>query len=187
VRSGAAGLGFGLLLCAGAAVAESNPSNPYASSTDAELTSTAADWEQLSEDQRRALLTEMRSRMEAKNDGSRPVIEIRAQRRYGRLVRQPDGSVVRVETTEQIVRYGVPESSEASDRAYGTGFERRAIEGTVTADATTLGGASAQSVSAAAAPSERVRGTDTSPVQHPVQQSPVAPTPKPVLVDQPTP
>ena len=171
VRWGASGFGFGLLLCAGVSLADDNP---YSASSDAELTRIAADWESLTEDQRRALLTEMRARMEAKNDGSRPVIEIRAQRRYGRLVRQPDGSVVRVETTEQIVRYGVPESMEAGDRAYGVGFERRATEGTP--PATKASGATATAPDANAA-----ENAATS-----VQQRPVAPTPRPVLVDQST-
>jgi len=161
------GLGLGLLLCASIARADSD--NPYSRSTDAELTSIAADWESLTEDQRRALLTEMRARMEAKKDGGGPVIEIRAQRRYGRLVRQPDGSVVRVETTEQIVGYGVPESSGAADRAFGVGFEHRAE------------GAAGDN-----APPTTTASTTTT-VAGPAQQRPAAASPKPVLVDQPSP
>jgi len=107
--------------------------NPYAEHSDQELTSIAADWETLSEEERRALLTEMRGRMAAKkDDGEGRVIAIRTQRRYGRLVRQPDGSLVRVETTEQVVQYRRVPEGEAGDRAFGVGFERRA--GDVTAD-----------------------------------------------------
>jgi hypothetical protein len=103
--------------------------NPYADHSDQELTSIAADWEALSEDERRALLTEMRGRMAAKkDDGDGRVIAIRTQRRYGRLVRQPDGSLVRVETTEQVVQYRRVPEGEAGDRAFGVGFERRAGE-----------------------------------------------------------
>ncbi len=100
--------------------------NPYAERSDAELTGIAAGWETLSEESRRALLTEMRARMAVKKDGTR-VIAIKTERRYGRLVRQPDGSVVRIETTEQLVRYRrVPDDgSAAADRAFGVGFEAR--------------------------------------------------------------
>lgn len=100
--------------------------NPYREHSDAELTDLAAGWESLSEDDRRALLTEMRSRMAAKKDGTR-IIAIKTQRRYGRLVRQPDGSVVRIETTEQLVRYRrVPEVGDgAVSRPFGVGFEAR--------------------------------------------------------------
>ena len=162
---GAFGLGFGFLLCAAGALADDNP---YSTSSDAELTHFAADWESLSEDQRRALLTEMRTRMEAKTDSGAPVIEIRAQRRYGRLVRQPDGSVVRVETTEQIVRYGVAEPSEAADRAFGVGFEHRATE----------------NVGGAVAPTPTTQASDAGSA--PLPLPPVGPSPKPVLVDQST-
>lgn len=116
-----------LLLAANAFAAEvAFAANPYAEHTDQELTSIAGSWETLSEDERRALLTEMRGRMAAKKGGGDDrVIAIRTQRRYGRLVRQPDGSVVRVETTEQVVRYQRVPGDEAGDRAFGVGFERR--------------------------------------------------------------
>ena len=163
---GAFGLGFGFLVCAAGlccAAGARADDNPYSASSDAELTHFAADWESLSEEQRRALLTEMRTRMEAKKDSGAPVIEIRAQRRYGRLVRQPDGSVVRVETTEQIVRYGVAEPSEAADHAFGVGFEHRATE--------------------------QVSGAGPTATEHAADSRalpplPSTPSPKPVLVDQ---
>lgn len=119
-------IGWLLWFAAGGALA----GNPYSGHSDQELTNAAADWETLSDEQRRALLTEMRGRMDAKKgDASGPVVAIRTQRRYGRLVRQPDGSVVRVETTEQIVRYRqLPEASESADAAFGVGFEHRVID-----------------------------------------------------------
>jgi hypothetical protein len=120
------------LLFANVAFAE----NRYAGRTDHELTTLAADWETLSEEERRALLTEMRGRMAQVKNDERPaqVIAIRTQRRYGRLVRQPDGSLVRVETTEQIVRYERVADGRAGDRPFGVGFERR-TEPSVTAPA----------------------------------------------------
>lgn len=96
----------------------------YANKTDRELTELAAGWESLSEDERRALLTEIKSRMHANSDKA-PQITIRAERRYGRIVRQPDGSLVRIETTEHIVRYQ-PLPEDAGDRPFGLGFEQRA-------------------------------------------------------------
>lgn len=100
--------------------------NPYHGHSDAQLTDLAAGWESLSEDDRRALLTEMRARMAAKKDGTR-IIAIKTQRRYGRMVRQPDGSVVRIETTEQLVRYRrvADDAAEAVSRPFGVGFEAR--------------------------------------------------------------
>jgi hypothetical protein len=104
--------------------------NPYAGRSDAELTAIAAGWESLSEEARRALLTETRARMASKKDGTR-VIAIKTQRRYGRLVRQPDGSVVRIETTQELVRYRrVPDDGATpTNQPFGVGFEARSDSG----------------------------------------------------------
>jgi len=99
----------------------------YADKTDRELTELAAGWESLSEDQRRALLTEIKARMHSNSDKA-PVLTIQTERRYGRIVRQPDGSLVRIETTEHIVRYQ-PLPEDAGDRPFGLGFEQRAVSG----------------------------------------------------------
>jgi hypothetical protein len=99
----------------------------YADKTDRELTELAAGWESLSEDQRRALLTEIKARMHTNSDKA-PVLTIQTERRYGRIVRQPDGSLVRIETTEHIVRYQ-PLPEDAGDRPFGLGFEQRAGSG----------------------------------------------------------
>ncbi len=97
----------------------------YAEKTDLELTQLAAGWEVLSDEQRRALLTEIKARMHA-NSAKRGVLTIKTERRYGRIVRRPDGSLVRIETTEQVVRYqAVPEG--AADRPFGVGFEQRVV------------------------------------------------------------
>ena len=86
----------------------------YGSHTDEELTQIAGRWESLSTDERRAFFTEMRRRMADK--GKQP-IAVHAERRFGRVVRQPDGSLVRI---EGVVRY------RPLEEGYGTGFEQRA-------------------------------------------------------------
>jgi hypothetical protein len=104
-----------------------NAATRYADKTDRELTELAAGWEALAEDQRRALLTEIKLRMHANSD-KHPVLTIQTERRYGRIVRQPDGSLVRIETTEHVVRYqALPE--DAGDRPFGLGFEQRVVAG----------------------------------------------------------
>jgi hypothetical protein len=125
----------------------------YADKSDRELTDLAAGWESLSEEQRRALLTEIKARMHT-NSGKVPVLTIKTERRYGRIVRQPDGSLLRIETTEHVVRYqALPE--DASDRPFGLGFEQRVVAG------------GAPPTGAAAAP------VQTPPVAAPGQQPPV--------------
>ena len=107
-----------------------NAATLYADKTDRELTELAAGWEALSEEERRALLTEIKSRMHANSD-KHPVLTIQTERRYGRIVRQPDGSLVRIETTEHVVRYqALPE--DAGDRPFGLGFEQRVVAGGAT-------------------------------------------------------
>ena len=93
--------------------------NVYASKSDEELTTLAAQWETLDADQRRALLTEVKMRM-ARQRGPDGTIRITFQRRYGRIIRNPDGSVVRIETNVVRVRPGP-----AGNQTYGVGFEQR--------------------------------------------------------------
>lgn len=99
----------------------------YADKTDQELTDLAAGWDGLSEDQRRALLTEIKARMQT-NSNKRPVLTIKTERRYGRIMRRADGSLVRIETTEHVIRYQ-PLPEDAGDRPFGVGFEQRAVAG----------------------------------------------------------
>jgi hypothetical protein len=108
-----------------------NATTLYADKTDKELTDLAAGWSGLSEDERRALLTEIKARMQA-NSNKRPVLTIKTERRYGRTVRQPDGSLLRIETTEHIVRYQ-PLPEDATDQPFGVGFEQRSVTGDATA------------------------------------------------------
>ncbi len=99
----------------------------YRSFSDQELTAQAAQWDALDKHQRRALLTEMKSRMARGGRGGEPVLHIRTERRYGRLIRQPDGRVIRIETNVVRVQPVTPEML-ARVRArggFGVGFERR--------------------------------------------------------------
>ena len=95
--------------------------------TDEELTALAADWDALDRHQRRALLTEMRVRMARRGSragGQEGVLHIRTERRYGRLIRQSDGRVIRIETQVVHVRpLGADDA--APRRGFGVGFEQR--------------------------------------------------------------
>jgi hypothetical protein len=102
--------------------------NTYAERTDVQLTELAAQWEMLDNDQRRALLTEVKHRMAA-SKAQEPIITIKTRRRYGRTFRRADGSLVRIETTEQVLRYHRPVTVTDENHAFGVGFERRAADG----------------------------------------------------------
>jgi hypothetical protein len=95
----------------------------YADKTDKELTEIAAGWSGLSEDERRALLTEMQARMQV-NANKRPVLTIKTERRYGRIVRQPDGSI---QIEEHVVYQTM--RGDGGDQPFGVGFEQRSIGG----------------------------------------------------------
>lgn len=86
--------------------------------TDAALTQLAARWEALDHDQRRALLMEMKSRMARKPRQQSVPVKIRTTRRYGRIIRKSDGSVVSIRSTQIQVR-------RADGPAFGAGFEKR--------------------------------------------------------------
>ena len=99
----------------------------YGDRSDEELTALAADWDALDRHQRRALLTEMRLRMArggARAGGQEGVLHIRTERRYGRLIRQSDGRVIRIETQVVHVRRVGPDDG-APRRGFGVGFEQR--------------------------------------------------------------
>ena len=115
--------------------------------SDSQLTSLAADWDELSDKQRSQLIQETRQRMQPQT--SSPVSATKAQtpeapqtlpqalpqalatsklpaqtiqrRRYGALVRQADGTVRSVQVETQVIRVQGPDPQ----RAYGTGFEQR--------------------------------------------------------------
>jgi hypothetical protein len=110
----------------GAAEPDTAPAgNPYGNRSDEELTVLAANWDALGQPDRRALLTEMKRRMARKGDHS-GVIRIRTERRYGRIIRQSDGRVIRIETQVVHVRPIDEDDIETPGRqSYGVGFERR--------------------------------------------------------------
>lgn len=99
--------------------------NAYSDRSDDELTELAANWDSLNKLQRRALLTEMKLRMARRgNNNGQGVIHIRTERRYGRIIRQPDGRVIRIET--QVVHVRPLDSEDPPVRqGFGVGFERR--------------------------------------------------------------
>jgi len=76
--------------------------------TDTELTALTAQWSHLSAGERRTLLAEVTRRMAATR-AVRPSVGVRVQRRYGRVVRKRDGSVV-LQTRVVEMRPAPPES-----------------------------------------------------------------------------
>ncbi len=97
-----------------------------AASSDVELTTLTARWAELNPGERRALLAEVRSRMVRSSQPSRPKMSVRVQRKYGRVVRKSDGSVV-VETRVVQVRprEQVRPRDDGSRATFGVGFEQR--------------------------------------------------------------
>ncbi len=95
--------------------------------SDEELTAMSANWGTLSPGERRALLAEVRTRMADKRAGGTGAAppRIAVERRYGRIVRQSNGSVV-VET--RVVRRATRPGGTVT---FGFGFERRAGAGGV--------------------------------------------------------
>lgn len=102
----------------------------YADRSDDELTRIAAGWEQLTQQERRELLTEVRARMATARQGvantreGTPMVRIHKERRYGRIIQQPDGSVLHIERREGTVEYR-PMPEDAAGRPFGIGFEHR--------------------------------------------------------------
>lgn len=106
----------------------------YAAKSDQELTNLSAQWQELPRLDQQVLLREVKMRM-ARQRGRKGSVQIRTERRFGRLLRQADGSVVRVETRVVQVRPATQDDSANQVRVrksgYGTGFGRRAVQGSV--------------------------------------------------------
>jgi len=117
---------------------DSTSSEQLGGLSDTQLTSLAADWSVLDDNERTQLIQETRERMQPDAASLRRPTATKSRannrqpgtqtgtlerRRYGRLVRKPDGSVVRsvVEIETRVVRVG----SGDPQRAFGMGFERR--------------------------------------------------------------
>lgn len=89
-----------------------------------QLTEIGARWDDLDAPERQALLREVKLRM-ARRPEAKGVLQIRMQRRYGRIVRRSDGRVLRIETQVVTVQ---PVKPGQGNRSFGVGFERRSSE-----------------------------------------------------------
>ena len=96
----------------------------YSTLTHHQLTRIGARWDQLGDTERRGLLNEVKLRM-ARQKGSERTLQIRTQRRYGRIVRRSDGQVLRIET--KVIQVA-PVRRSPGERSFGVGFERRHAE-----------------------------------------------------------
>jgi hypothetical protein len=96
----------------------------FSNSTHHELTELGARWDELSDLERRLLLREVKLRMAQRKD-SDGVLMIRTQRRYGRIYRNSDGRVLRIETQVVQVR---PLEGAGQRTGFGVGFERRSAD-----------------------------------------------------------
>ena len=125
-----------------AAARKTAASGDLSQKSDSELTQLTAQWSHLSPSERRNLLAEVRGRMAASRQARRP-IEVRVQRRYGRIVQKPDGSVVLQTRVVEMRPKGAPSNRSAAAQTgpskpnaqaattprrhvtFGFGFERR--------------------------------------------------------------
>lgn len=105
------------------AAADGVSANPYAGISNEQLAEVADRWEDLNQNQRRWFFVEVRKRLMA-TDGV-PAIRIGASARFGQVVRNRDGSVVRIDTTPGTARPAGTTDARDDPRAYGLGFERR--------------------------------------------------------------
>ncbi|MDE0055101.1 MAG: hypothetical protein OXT64_12740 [Gammaproteobacteria bacterium] len=113
-----------LFLGSGSIALAAGSDNLYQAHTNEELSELAADWESLTTEERRDYFIEVRRRMAeaVKNRAEPPPIV--GERRFGRIIRQPDGSVLHI---EGVVRYRDRDAAGAEEPSdYGTGFEQRA-------------------------------------------------------------
>lgn len=111
----------------------------YGDSSNQALTALAARWDTLNVHERRALLTEVRRRMALQRGTPSGVLQIRSERRYGRIIRQPDGRLIRIETKVVHVRPATEAETLASQRAgFGVGFEQR-VGGTAAIEGASVG------------------------------------------------
>ena len=105
-----------------------NAATDYSDKSDEELTVLTSQWADLAPADRRALLAEVRGRMNAPQQASNTIKpRVKITRRYGRIVRKSDGSVV----VQTIVEPAQAETGQVSVQqgsgriTFGFGFERR--------------------------------------------------------------
>jgi hypothetical protein len=122
-------LALGVAMVVHAAAPEA-PLPSYAAYSNEALTELTARWDTLNVHERRALLTEVRQRMALPSAGSAPRLQIRTERRYGRIIRRADGRLIRIETQVVHVRPApgmtvVVDERSNTGSGFGTGFEHR--------------------------------------------------------------
>jgi hypothetical protein len=124
-----------LVLGTGAFALAADSDNLYQAYTDEELSRIASDWQSLTTEERRDYFIEIRRRMAEAVKRREDPPRIVGERRFGRIIPQPDGSVLRI---EGVVRYREGDATgdatgnetrdatgEATPPGYGTGFEQR--------------------------------------------------------------
>lgn len=150
----------------------------YASATEAELRALSANWDALDNEERRALLTEVHRRMVAA--GKKPVLRIRAERRFGYRVPQADGTVVEILRRQNIVGYRELDPAQP----FGVGFEQRRgiqpvpVSDVSAADAPRPGSAEALERTEVAQGGPVPRATDVPVYQLPIRQVRVTESPQ---------
>lgn len=124
-----------LLLGAGAFAFATDSDNIYQAHTDEELSVIAADWQTLTTEERRDYFTEVRRRMAEAGQKRAEALglpRVIGERRFGRVIPQPDGSVLRI---EGVVRYrdgDTDQTAQETPTDYGAGFEQRVEQSSVT-------------------------------------------------------
>lgn len=123
-----------LVLGTGAFALAADGDNLYQAYTDEELSEIASDWQSLTTEERRDYFIEIRRRMAEAGKKREDPPRIVGERRFGRIIPQPDGSVLRI---EGVVRYREGDATRTTGKAtrdatgtatppgYGTGFEQR--------------------------------------------------------------
>ena len=118
-----------LVLGTGAFALAAGSDNLYQAYTDEELSEIASDWQSLTTEERRDYFIEMRRRMAEAGKKRENPPRVVGERRFGRIIPQPDGSVLRI---EGVVRYREGDAAGdatgdegATPPGYGTGFEQR--------------------------------------------------------------
>ena len=98
-----------------------SPRVSYASISDEDLTAIAARWDDLSVPERLALASEVTLRMK-RNGSADGVLPVKVRRRFGTVVRHPNGATasmhVEVRSVDKVEKQG--------SQQFGVGFEQRA-------------------------------------------------------------
>ena len=118
-------LGVGLAFAAAVFAHGEGVDNRYAVYSDAELTEVAGQWQSLDDEARRDFFIEVRRRMG--EPSAVQSIPVRVERRFGKLIRGPNGTVLRI---ERFTRFEArrPNPQPAPPVEYGTGFEQRVAD-----------------------------------------------------------